>query len=286
MIQIKSLYKSFEDRTVLNDINFTFENGKTNLIIGQSGSGKTVLMKCLVGLLTPENGEVLYDGRNLITMGKKEKKALRREMGMIFQSAALFDSLSVLENVMFPLDMFSNMTYRERIKRAEFCLDRVNLIDAKNKFPGEISGGMQKRVAIARAIALQPQYLFCDEPNSGLDPKTSLVIDELIHDITTEYNMTTVINTHDMNSVLGIGDSILYIYQGHKEWEGTKNEVFTATNQRLNDFIFASDLLKKVKTEGEKEKSITLHPFTKTDTVFRNNQKNSIRFFSLLYTKG
>ena len=211
MIQIKSLYKSFEDRTVLNDINFTFENGKTNLIIGQSGSGKTVLMKCLVGLL------------------------------------------SVLENVMFPLDMFSNMTYRERIKRAEFCLDRVNLIDAKNKFPGEISGGMQKRVAIARAIALQPQYLFCDEPNSGLDPKTSLVIDELIHDITTEYNMTTVINTHDMNSVLGIGDSILYIYQGHKEWEGTKNEVFTATNQRLNDFIFASDLLKKVKTEGEKE---------------------------------
>ena len=253
MIQIKSLYKSFEDRTVLNDINFTFENGKTNLIIGQSGSGKTVLMKCLVGLLTPENGEVLYDGRNLITMGKKEKKALRREMGMIFQSAALFDSLSVLENVMFPLDMFSNMTYRERIKRAEFCLDRVNLIDAKNKFPGEISGGMQKRVAIARAIALQPQYLFCDEPNSGLDPKTSLVIDELIHDITTEYNMTTVINTHDMNSVLGIGDSILYIYQGHKEWEGTKNEVFTATNQRLNDFIFASDLLKKVKTEGEKE---------------------------------
>ena len=176
MIQIKSLYKSFEDRTVLNDINFTFENGKTNLIIGQSGSGKTVLMKCLVGLLTPENGEVLYDGRNLITMGKKEKKALRREMGMIFQSAALFDSLSVLENVMFPLDMFPNMTYRERIKRAEFCLDRVNLIDAKNKFPGEISGGMQKRVAIARAIALQPQYLFCDEPNSGLDPKTSLVI--------------------------------------------------------------------------------------------------------------
>ena len=253
MIQIKSLYKSFEDRTVLNDINFTFENGKTNLIIGQSGSGKTVLMKCLVGLLTPENGEVLYDGRNLITMGKKEKKALRREMGMIFQSAALFDSLSVLENVMFPLDMFSNMTYRERIKRAEFCLDRVNLIDAKNKFPGEISGGMQKRVAIARAIALQPQYLFCDEPNSGLDPKTSLVIDELIHDITTEYNMTTVINTHDMNSVLGIGDSILYIYQGHKEWEGTKNEVFTATNQRLNDLQFASDLLSMVKTEGEKE---------------------------------
>ena len=228
------------------------ENGKTNLIIGQSGSGKTVLMKCLVGLLTPEKGEVLYDGRNLINMGKKEKKALRREMGMIFQSAALFDSLSVLENVMFPLDMFSNQTYRERVKRAQFCLDRVNLIDAQKKYPGEISGGMQKRVAIARAIALQPQYLFCDEPNSGLDPKTSLVIDELIHDITTEYNMTTVINTHDMNSVLGIGDSILYIYQGHKEWEGNKDEVFSATNEKLNNFIFASDLLKKVKKEEAK----------------------------------
>ena len=249
MIEIKSIYKSFEDRIVLNDINFTFENGKTNLIIGQSGSGKTVLMKCLVGLFIPEKGEVLYDGRNLITMGKKEKKMLRKEMGMIFQSAALFDSLSVLDNVMFPLNMFSNKTYRERVKRAQFCLDRVNLIDAQNKYPGEISGGMQKRVAIARAIALQPQYLFCDEPNSGLDPKTSLIIDELIHDLTVEYHMTTVINTHDMNSVLGIGESILFIYQGHKEWEGTKDEVFTATNEQLNKFIFASDLLQKVKLE-------------------------------------
>lgn len=252
MIEIKSVYKSFEDRNVLDDISFTFENGKTNLIIGQSGSGKTVLMKCLVGLLTPEKGEVLYDGRDFIAMDKHEKKALRREMGMIFQSAALFDSLSVLENVMFPLDMFSNKTYRERVKRAQFCLDRVNLLDAQNKYPGEISGGMQKRVAIARAIALQPQYLFCDEPNSGLDPKTSLVIDDLVHSITAEYNMTTIINTHDMNSVLGIGESILYIYQGHKEWEGTKDDVFTSTNKRLNDFIFASDLLKKVKEEGIK----------------------------------
>lgn len=249
MIEIKSICKSFEDKTVLENISFTFENGKTNLIIGQSGSGKTVLMKCLVGLLTPNQGEVLYDGRNFLTMDKKEKKSLRREMGMIFQSAALFDSLTVLENVMFPLDMFSNMNYSERVKRAQFCLDRVNLLDAQKKYPGEISGGMQKRVAIARAIALQPQYLFCDEPNSGLDPKTSLVIDELVHDITTEYNMTTIINTHDMNSVLGIGDSILYIYQGHKEWEGNKDQVFIATNQRLNDFIFASDLLRKVKTE-------------------------------------
>ena len=252
MIELKSIYKSFEDKDVLENINARFENGKTNLIIGQSGSGKTVLMKSIVGLLTPERGEILYDGRNFLKMNKKEKKALRREMGMIFQSAALFDSQSVLENVMFPLDMFSNDTLRDRIRRARFCLDRVNLVDAQKKYPGEISGGMQKRVAIARAIALNPKYLFCDEPNSGLDPKTSLVIDELIHDITTEYNMTTIINTHDMNSVMGIGDSIIYIYQGHKEWEGTKDQVFNATNERLNDFIFASDLLKKVKEEGTK----------------------------------
>ena len=254
MIELKSIYKSFEDKDVLIDINARFENGKTNLIIGQSGSGKTGLMKSIVGLLTPERGEILYDGRNFLNMNKKEQKNLRREMGMIFQSAALFDSLSVLENVMFPLDMFSNDTLRDRTRRAQFCLDRVNLIDAQNKYPGEISGGMQKRVAIARAIALNPQYLFCDEPNSGLDPKTSLVIDELIHDITTEYNMTTIINTHDMNSVMGIGDSIIFIYQGHKEWEGTKDQVFSATNQRLNDFIFASDLLKKVKEEETQQK--------------------------------
>ena len=254
MIELKNIYKSFEDKDVLIDINARFENGKTNLIIGQSGSGKTVLMKSIVGLLTPERGEVLYDGRNFLEMGKKEKKALRREMGMIFQSAALFDSLTVLENVMFPLDMFSDDTYRDRVRRAQFCLDRVNLADAQNKYPGEISGGMQKRVAIARAIALNPKYLFCDEPNSGLDPKTSLVIDELIHDITTEYDMTTIINTHDMNSVMGIGDSIIFIHQGRKEWEGNKNEVFSASNQRLNDFIFASDLLKKVKQEETHQK--------------------------------
>ena len=247
MIELKSLYKSFEGKEVLKDINAVFENGKTNLIIGQSGSGKTVLMKCIVGLLTPEKGEVLYDGRNFLTMGKKEKKALRREMGMIFQSAALFDSLTVLENVTFPLDMFSNDTLRDRIKRARFCLDRVNLIDAQDKYPGEISGGMQKRVAIARAIALNPQYLFCDEPNSGLDPKTSLVIDELIHGITTEYNMTTIINAHDMNSVMGIGENIIFIYEGRKEWQGSKDDIFTSTNKKLNDFIFASDLFRKVK---------------------------------------
>ena len=247
MIEVRHLYKSFEDKDVLMDINAVFENGKTNLIIGQSGSGKTVLMKNLVGLLDPTQGEVLYDGRDFVAMSKKEKIRLRREMGMIFQGAALFDSLSVLENVMFPLDMFSDMNYRERVKRAQDCLDRVNLIDAQQKYPGEISGGMQKRVAIARAIALNPQYLFCDEPNSGLDPKTSLVIDDLLSSITKEYNTTTIINTHDMNSVMGIGENIIFIYKGRKEWQGTKDNVMDATNKRLNDLVFASDLFKKVK---------------------------------------
>lgn len=252
MIKIEHLYKSFEDKAVLKDINATFRDGEVNLIIGQSGSGKTVLMKNIVGLLTPTSGSVYYDDRDFVSLSKKEKILLRREMGMIFQSAALFDSMSVLENVMFPLDMFSDMSESDRRKRAMDCLARVNLQGAENKFPGEISGGMQKRVAIARAIVLQPKYLFCDEPNSGLDPKTSIVIDELIAGITHEDKITTIVNTHDMNSVMGIGDSIIYIYQGHKEWEGTKDEVFNATNQRLNDFIFASDLLKKVKKEENK----------------------------------
>ena len=247
MIEIKNLCKSFEEKEVLKNISATFENGRTNLIIGQSGSGKTVLMKNLVGLLDPTSGQVLYDGRDFVAMSKREKIELRREMGMIFQSAALFDSMTVLENVMFPLDMFSNMNYRERVKRAQTCLDRVNLIDAETKFPGEISGGMQKRVAIARAIALNPKYLFCDEPNSGLDPKTSLVIDELLHSIAHEYNITTIINTHDMNSVMGIGESIIFIYQGHLEWRGESKDIMTSTNQLLTDFIFASDLLKKMK---------------------------------------
>ncbi|MBP8686788.1 MAG: ATP-binding cassette domain-containing protein [Prevotella sp.] len=247
MIEVKHLYKSFEGKTVLQDINAVFENGKTNLIIGQSGSGKTVLMKNLVGLLTPTSGEVLYNNRDFITMSKNEKVTMRREMGMIFQSAALFDSLSVLENVMFPLDMFSNMNYRERVKRAQECLNRVNLIDAQQKLPGEISGGMQKRVAIARAIVLNPKYLFCDEPNSGLDPKTSLVIDELLSGITKEYSMTTIINTHDMNSVMGIGENILFIYKGNNEWQGTKDDIMSNTNEKLNDLVFASDLFRKVK---------------------------------------
>lgn len=254
MIEVRNLTKSFGDKVVLDNINVTFETGKTNLIIGQSGSGKTVLMKNLVGLLQPTSGEVLYDDRDFIRMLKKEKVQMRREMGMIFQSAALFDSLNVLENVMFPLDMFSTMNYRERVKRAQECLDRVNLIEAQQKYPGEISGGMQKRVAIARAIVMNPKYLFCDEPNSGLDPKTSLVIDELLSGITKDYNMTTIINTHDMNSVMGIGENICFIYQGHKEWQGNKDEVMTSTNEKLNDLVFASDLFRKVK-EVELEKA-------------------------------
>ncbi len=247
MIEIQHLYKSFGDKEVLKDINAKFEDGKTNLIIGQSGSGKTVLMKNIVGLLEPTSGHILYDGRDFVSMNKHEKVRMRREMGMIFQSAALFDSLSVLENVMFPLDMFSSMNYRERVKRAQDCLDRVNLIDAQQKFPGEISGGMQKRVAIARAIVLNPKYLFCDEPNSGLDPHTSLVIDELLSSITKEFDITTIINTHDMNSVMGIGENINFIYQGRNEWQGTKDDVMGSTNERLNDLVFASDLFKKVK---------------------------------------
>ena len=247
MIEIQHLYKSFGDKEVLKDINAKFEDGKTNLIIGQSGSGKTVLMKNIVGLLEPTSGHILYDGRDFVSMNKHEKVRMRREMGMIFQSAALFDSLSVLENVMFPLDMFSSMNYRERVKRAQDCLDRVNLIDAQQKFPGEISGGMQKRVAIARAIVLNPKYLFCDEPNSGLDPHTSLVIDELLSSITKEFDITTIINTHDLNSVMGIGENINFIYQGRNEWQGTKDDVMGSTNEKLNDLVFASDLFKKVK---------------------------------------
>ena len=247
MIEVKNLYKSFDGRDVLIDINTVFEDGKTNLIIGQSGSGKTVLMKNLVGLFEPTSGQILYDGRDFMKMSKQEKVQMRREMGMIFQSAALFDSLTVLENVMFPLDMFSSMTLRERQQRAMDCLDRVNLVGAEEKYPSEISGGMQKRVAIARAIALNPKYLFCDEPNSGLDPKTSLVIDDLLHSITQEFNMTTIINTHDMNSVMGIGENIVFIYQGQKEWQGVSSQIMNSTNKRLTDFIFASDLLKEMR---------------------------------------
>ena len=247
MIQLSHIYKSFGDREVLKDINTVFENGRVNLIIGQSGSGKTVLMKNIVGLLTPTSGRIMYDDRDFVAMTKKEKIMLRREMGMIFQSAALFDSLSVLDNVMFPLDMFSDMSYEDRVRRAKFCLSRVNLAGAERKYPGEISGGMQKRVAIARAIVLEPKYLFCDEPNSGLDPKTSIVIDELISGITHEDNITTIVNTHDMNSVMGIGEHITFICEGRAEWSGSKDEIMDTDNKKLNDFIFASDILRQAK---------------------------------------
>lgn len=247
MIEVKNITKSFEGRTVLNNISAVFETGKTNLIIGRSGSGKTVLIKNIIGLMKPDSGEILYDGRDLTSMGKLELNMLRREMGMLFQGSALFDSMTVLENVMFPLNMFSKDSFKEREKRAMFCLERVNLSEAERLYPSEISGGMMKRAAIARAIALNPKYLFCDEPNSGLDPKTSLLIDDLIHDITTEYKMTTVINTHDMNSVMNIGENIIFIKEGVKEWQGTKDQVITSNNKALNDFIFASDLFRKVK---------------------------------------
>ena len=254
MIEVKHLYKSFGDKEVLHDINTTFEDGRINLIIGQSGAGKTVLMRTLVGLLDPTQGEVLYDNRNFVNMNKREKIHMRREMGMIFQGAALFDSLTVLENVQFPLDMFSDMILRDRQRRAQECLDRVNLSDTGDKYPGEISGGMQKRVAIARAIVMNPKYLFCDEPNSGLDPKTSLVIDDLLSTITKEFDITTIINTHDMNSVMGIGESIIFISDGRKEWQGNKDTVISSRNKKLNDLVFASELFKKVKEAEIAEK--------------------------------
>ena len=247
MIEVKHLFKSFGDKEVLKDINIVFEDVKTNLFIEQSGAGKTVLMRSLTGLLDPTKGEVLYDGRNFVNMTKKDQILMRREMGMIFQGAALFDSLTVLENVRFPLDMFSDMTAQERDKRAMECLDRVNLTGAEQKFPGEISGGMQKRVAIARAIVMNPKYLFCDEPNSGLDPYTSKVIDDLIKEITRRYNTTTIINTHDMNSVMTIGEKIVYLRKGVKEWEGNKDILINAESQYLIDFVYSSELFKELR---------------------------------------
>ena len=247
MIEVKNITKSFDGRVVLKDISTTFEDGKTNLIIGRSGSGKTVMIKNIIGLMKPDTGQILYDGRDLITMNKHELNMLRREMGMLFQGSALFDSMTVMENVMFPLDMFSKDSTKERRKLPEFCFQRVNLSHAGQLYPSSHRRRKKNRAAIARAISLNPKYLFCDEPNSGLDPKTSLLIDDLIHDITVEYNMTTVINTHDMNSVMNIGDNIIFIKEGVKEWQGTKEQVITSNNQALNDFIFASDLFRKVK---------------------------------------
>lgn len=244
MIEVRGVNKTFADKHVLKDINIKFERGKTNLIIGQSGSGKTVLLKSLVGLHEVDTGEILFDGRAFNKMDFYEKKEVRKEIGMLFQGSALFDSLSVEENVMFPLTMFANMTKEEMRERANFCLKRVNIVNSNHLAPSEISGGMQKRVAIARAISMKPKYLFCDEPNSGLDPKTGILIDELIKELTEEYQMTTVVNTHDMNSVMEIGDKVIYIYQGNKWWEGTKEQILKTDNKELNDFVFATSFLK------------------------------------------
>jgi len=252
MITVSNVNKIFGDNHVLKNVSAVFEAGKTNMIIGASGSGKTVLMKSIIGLHRINSGKIEYDGRNLPDMRMKEIRTLRKEVGMLFQGSALFDSLSVLDNVMYPLEMFSDKSKEEMKERAIFCLKRVNLPEHSYKLaPSEISGGMQKRVAIARAISLQPKYLFCDEPNSGLDPKTSLIIDQLIHEITQEFDITTIINSHDMNSVMEIGEKIIFINKGEKAWEGSKEEIFHVDNEDLNDFVFASDLFKKVKKTNQ-----------------------------------
>ena len=253
MIEAKNISKYFDGTRILHDVSATFESGKTNLIIGQSGSAKTVFMKCLIGLHVPEQGEIFYDNRPFTRMSANQRKALRTEIGMLFQGSALFDNETVLGNVMFPLKMFSPMTRRDQIERAKFCIRRVGLENADNKYPSEISGGMQKRVAIARAIALNPKYLFCDEPNSGLDPRTSILIDELLSDITHEYGITTIINTHDMNSVLGIGENIVFINKGKCDWIGDNKTIFKSQSQSLNDFVFASHLFKEVKSYLERD---------------------------------
>jgi phospholipid/cholesterol/gamma-HCH transport system ATP-binding protein len=247
MIEIKNIKKSFDGSKILQNISTTFEKGKTNLIIGQSGSGKTVLLKCLLGLHQPDSGEIIYDGTSNLNMNESDKTLLRREMGMVFQGSALFDSMSVLENVMFPLNMLTNKNEEEIREKAKSVIERVELNNAIDKLPSEISGGMQKRVAIARAIVMNPKYLFCDEPNSGLDPKTAIVIDKLIHEITKEYNITTIINSHDMNSVIEIGEKIIFLVNGEKNWEGTNKEILKTDVESVKNFVYSSELLKKVK---------------------------------------
>ena len=247
MIEVKDVHKSFDGKEVLKGISTVFENGKTNLIIGRSGSGKTVFVKCMLGLHIPEEGDIEFDGRDFVHMGYKERQALRQEMGMVFQGGALFDSMNIEENVMYPLNMFSHMTKKEKLERVNSCLDRVNLEKVNHLMPSELSGGMQKRVAIARAIVMKPKYLFCDEPNSGLDPTTAIVIDNLVQEITRDLKITTVINTHDMNSVMEIGEKIVFIKEGFKAWEGSMDQILSSTNQDLNDFIFSSELFRKIK---------------------------------------
>ena len=250
MIEIKEISKSFNGRQILKAVSTTFETGHVNLVIGGSGSGKTVLMKSMVGLVEIDGGEISYDGKIFSNLERKERKPFRQEIGMVFQGGALFDSLNVEKNVMFPLNMFTKMSLEEKRERVHFCLNRVNLVNVEKLTPSELSGGMKKRVAIARAIAPSPKYLFCDEPNSGLDPQTSIVIDNLIKEITEEFNITTIVNTHDMNSVLEIGDKILYVHKGEKWWEGTIEDILKTDNKELNDFIFASKLAKNIKKTG------------------------------------
>ncbi|HEY9177909.1 MAG TPA: ATP-binding cassette domain-containing protein [Flavipsychrobacter sp.] len=253
MIEVKDVYKSFGDKEVLKGVSAKMLPGKTNLTIGTSGSGKTVFMKCMIGLIRPDTGEVLYEGKSLLTMEEEELKELRQKVGMLFQGGALFDSMTVAQNIRFPLDMLTQMSKAEKIDRVDEVLARVNMEGVNKKFPAEISGGMKKRVALARAIVMNPKYLFCDEPNSGLDPQTSIVIDELIRDITQEYNITTVINTHDMNSVMESGDNIIYLHKGQKKWEGSSKDIIFSDDQDLNNFIFASDFLRKAKEASRKE---------------------------------
>ncbi|HET7115267.1 MAG TPA: ATP-binding cassette domain-containing protein [Hanamia sp.] len=276
MIEIKKVSKSFGDKQILKDISAVMETGKTNLIIGTSGSGKTVLQKCMVGLFEVDDGDIIFDGKDLTTMHEEERKELRQQIGMLFQGSALFDSMTVEENVKFPLDMFTKWNYAKKLERVNDVLARVELEGTNKKFPAEISGGMKKRVGIARAIVLNPKYLFCDEPNSGLDPQTSMVIDKLIHEITKENNITAVINTHDMNSVMEIGENILYLYHGEKEWEGTNKEIIFNKNQKLNEFIFASEFLRDAKDMRMLEQKGIIDNDRNMDQIMREGGANLV----------
>ena len=276
MIEIKNVSKSFGDKQILKDISAVMETGKTNLIIGTSGSGKTVLQKCMVGLFEVDGGEIIFDGKNLTQMAQEDRKELRQQIGMLFQGSALFNSMTVEQNIKFPLDMFTKWNYQKKIERVNDVLARVELEGTNKRFPSEISGGMKKRVGIARAIVLKPKYLFCDEPNSGLDPQTSMVIDKLIHEITIENNMTTIINTHDMNSVMEIGENILYLYHGVKEWEGNNKEIIFNKNQKLNEFIFASEFLRDAKDMRMLEEKGIIDNDRNMDEIMRDGGANLI----------
>jgi phospholipid/cholesterol/gamma-HCH transport system ATP-binding protein len=276
MIEIKNVSKSFDDKEILKNISAVMETGKTNLIIGTSGSGKTVLQKCMVGLFEVDSGDIIFDGKDLTTMSEEDRKELRQQIGMLFQGSALFDSMTVEQNVKFPLDMFTKWNHQKKMDRVNDVLERVELKGTNKKYPAEISGGMKKRVGIARAIVLKPKYLFCDEPNSGLDPQTSMVIDKLIHEITKENNMTTVINTHDMNSVMEIGENILYLYQGKKEWEGNNKEIIFNKSARLNEFIFASEFLKDAKDMRMLEEKGIIDNDRNMDQIMRDGGSNLV----------